>query len=328
MKLGSLKVGGRDGTLVIVSSDLSKRIDASDIVPTLREAIESWSTVEPALRARATELAKGAIAGAVAFDPTEMASPLPRSFQWVDGSAYLSHMRLVRKARGAEVPSDAETNPLVYQGGSDIFLGPTDDIVIRDISWGLDFESEVAVIVDDVACGTSAEEAKSHIKLVMLCNDISLREVMRPELQKGFGFFQSKPASAFSPVCVTLDELGSSWNGGKLCLPLTSTYNGQWFGSPDAGKDLSFDFPALIAHAAMTRDLAAGTIIGSGTVSNNNHHEVGSSCLAERRTIQIIEKGATDTPFMKPGDTVRIEMLDAQGVSIFGAIEQKVVASS
>lgn len=326
MKLGSLKVGGRDGTLVIVSADLSKRVDVSDIVPTLRQAIESWSKYEPLLRKRAAELASDETAGAVPFDAAEMASPLPRSFQWADGSAYLSHMRLVRKARGAELPSDAETNPLIYQGGSDIFLGPTEDIVIRDTSWGLDFEAEIAVITDDVPCGTTPEEAKGHIKLVMLCNDISLREVMRPELQKGFGFFQSKPASAFSPVCVTLDELGSTWDGGKLCLPLISTYNDEWFGSPHAGKDLSFDFPALIAHAAMTRDLAAGTIIGSGTVSNNNHKEVGSSCLAERRTIEIIERGSTDIPFMTPGDTIRIEMLDGQGNSIFGAIDQKVVA--
>lgn len=327
MKLGSLKSGGRDGTLTIVSTDLTHRADAADIVPTLRQAIESWAAVEPLLRRRAELLEAGRWPDAKPFVSGEMASPLPRSFQWADGSAYLSHMRLVRKARGAELPPGAETDPLIYQGGSDIFLAPTDDIPSYDQSWGLDFEAEIAVIVDDVPRGTTAAQAKDHIKLVMLCNDVSLREVMRPELQKGFGFFQSKPASAFSPVCATLDELGVAWDGGKLCLPLVSTYNSEWFGSPDAGADLAFDFPALIAHAARTRDLAAGTIIGSGTVSNDAYKEVGSSCLAEKRMIEIIEKGSTEIGFMKPGDTVRIEMFDAHGASIFGAIEQKVVAA-
>lgn len=326
MKLGSLKSDSRDGRLTIVSRDLSRCADAADIAPSLREALESWAAVEPALRERAAQLESGQWSASAPFDPAKLASPLPRAFQWADGSAYLSHMRLVRKARGAELPADAETNPMLYQGGSDIFLAPTDDIALRDTEWGLDFEAEIAVITNDVPRGTTAAQAGSHIKLVMLCNDISLREVMRTELQKGFGFFQSKPASAFSPVCATPDELGAAWDGGKLCLPLVSTFNGQWFGAPDAGKDLSFDFPALIAHAARTRDLAAGTIIGSGTVSNNDYARVGSSCLAEKRMIDIIEKGSTEIAFMKPGDTIRIEMFDADGASIFGAIDQKVVA--
>ncbi len=325
MKLGSLKTGGRDGTLVVLSADLTKRADASDIVPTLRQALESWAAMEPRLRERARQLEAGEVETSD-FDPAEMTSPLPRAFQWADGSAYLSHMRLVRKARGAELPPDAESDPLLYQGGSDIFLAPTDDIPLADESWGLDFEAEMAVITDDVPRGTTAEAAGSHIKLVMVCNDISLRNVMRPELQKGFGFYQSKPASAFSPACVTPDQLGDAWDGGKVNLPLVSTFNGEWFGAPDAGTDLSFDFPALIAHAARTRDLAAGTIIGSGTVSNDAYLEVGSSCLAEKRMIEIIDKGSTDIAFMKPGDTIRIEMLDGNGASIFGAIDQKVVA--
>lgn len=326
MKLGSLKTGGRDGTLVVLSADLTKRTDASDIVPTLRQALESWAEMEPKLRERARQLEAGEV-DASDFEPAEMASPLPRAFQWADGSAYLSHMRLVRKARGAELPPDAETDPLLYQGGSDIFLAPTDDIPLADEKWGLDFEAEMAVITDDVPRGTTAEAAGSHIKLVMICNDISLRNVMRPELQKGFGFYQSKPASAFSPACVTPDQLGDAWDGGKVNLPLVSTYNGAWFGAPDAGTDLAFDFPALIAHAARTRDLAAGSIIGSGTVSNNAYLEVGSSCLAEKRMIDIIDKGSTEIEFMKPGDTIRIEMFDGNGASIFGAIDQKVVAA-
>lgn len=326
MKLGSIRNGNRDGGLVIVSGDLSRYADAIDIAPSLREAVEKWSDVEPALRKRAALLETGEWQAARPFVAKEMAAPLPRAFQWADGSAYLSHMRLVRRARNAELPQGAETDPLMYQGGSDIFLGPTDDIPLCDPAWGLDFEAEIAVITDDVPRGTTAEQAKDHIKLVMLCNDVSLRNVMQPELQKGFGFFQSKPASAFSPTCVTLDELGPAWDGGKLGLPLVSTYNGERFGTPDAGKDLSFDFPALIAHAAKTRDLAAGTIIGSGTVSNEDYRRVGSSCLAEKRMIEIIDKGSTDIGFMKPNDTIRIEMFDAGGASIFGAIDQRVVA--
>jgi len=326
MKLASLKEGGRDGRLVLVSRDLTKVMPVSDIAPTLRDAVENWSQTAPLLAARSQALDAEGWAAAQGFDPSLFASPLPRAFQWADGSAYLSHMRLVRKARGAELPPDAAVEPLMYQGGSDIFLAPTDPIPLKDVSWGLDFEAEIAVITDDVPMGTPVEDCAAHIKLVMLCNDISLREVMRPELLKGFGFYQSKPASAFSPICCTPDELGDAWLGAKLARPLVSTFNGVEFGHPDAGRDLSFDFAQLIAHAARTRDLAAGTIIGSGTVSNENHAEVGSSCLAERRMIEIIETGAPKTPFMKPGDRIRIEMFDASGLSIFGAIDQRVEA--
>jgi fumarylacetoacetate (FAA) hydrolase len=234
-------------------------------------------------------------------------------------------MRLVRKARGAEMPANSETDPMLYQGGSDGFLGPVDPIPCVDKQWGLDFEGEIAVITDDVPRGCSPEQAASHIKLIMLCNDISLRHVMRPELVKGFGFFQSKPASAFSPVCVTPDELGEAWTGGRINLPLITTYNGKEFGHVDAGKDLSFEFTDLIAHAARTRELSAGTIIGSGTVSNENHGEVGSNCLAEKRMIETIRDGKATTRFMEPGDTIRFEMLNGEGESIFGAIEQTVV---
>jgi fumarylacetoacetate (FAA) hydrolase len=327
MKLASLKVGGRDGTLVLVSRDLSKVSRVTGLARTLQEAIEDWEELAPHLVARYAELEASGWEGASPYNPVDLASPLPRAFQWADGSAYLSHMRLVRKARGAELPPNADQEPLMYQGGSDSFLGPVDAIPLRDPSWGLDFEAEIAVITDDVPAGVTKEEAYGHVKLVLLCNDISLREIMRPELQKGFGFFQSKPASAFSPTCCTPDELGDAWDGGKVNLPLISTYNGSVFGRPNAGVDLSFDFGALIAHAAMTRSLAAGTIIGSGTVSNNNYREVGSSCLAEARMIETIASGSPITRFMQPGDTIRIEMIDAGGRSVFGAIDQQVVAA-
>ncbi|MDX2347332.1 MAG: fumarylacetoacetate hydrolase family protein, partial [Nitrospirota bacterium] len=248
------------------------------------------------------------------------------TFQWADGSAYLSHMRLVRKARGATLPDDAETNPLLYQGGGDTFLGPQEPIPCFDKDWGLDFESEIAIITNDVKVQTKAEDAKENIILLMLCNDVSLRHVMKPELTKGFGFFQSKPASSFSPVCVTPDELGDAWDGCKISLPLVTTYNDKEYGRVDAGKDLYFDFPQLIEHAARTRNLSAGTIIGSGTVSNENHKEVGSSCLAEKRMIETIENGEPTTRFMEPGDTIRIEMFDTDGKSIFGAIDQAVIS--
>ena len=324
MKLGSLKAGGRDGTLVVVSRDLGRYAQATGIVPTLQQALENWSAVEPRLRALAEQLETGAVAG----NPVEgaaFASPLPRAFQWADGSAYLSHMRLVRRARGADLPEDAADNPLLYQGGSDAFLAPDDPIPLGDPAWGLDFEAEIAVVTDDVPAGTTSEAARAHIKLVMLCNDVSLRNVMKPELLKGFGFYQSKPASAFSPVCVTPEELGAAWDGGKLSLPLVSVFNGVQFGRPDAGRDLSFDFPRLIAHAAMTRPLAAGTIIGSGTVSNEDYRTVGSSCLQERRMIELMDEGAARTGFMQVDDTIRIEMFDTDGKSIFGAIDQRVV---
>lgn len=326
MKLASFKTASRDGALAVVTSNLSRMAVYPGPTTTLQAAIENWVNIAPELAAFASRLESGEVEGKT-YDPTLLASPLPRSYQWADGSAYLSHMALVRKARGAEMPPNSETDPLLYQGGSDIFQAPTDDIPCSDTSWGLDFESEIAVIIDDVPCGVSSQDAVGHIKLIMLCNDVSLRHVMRPELVKGFGFFQSKPASSFSPVCVTPDELGAVWDGGKVDLPLITTFNGEEYGRVEAGKDLAFPFPQLIAHAAKTRDLAAGTIIGSGTVSNKNFKEVGSSCLAEKRMIETIEQGEPTTRFMEPGDTVRIEMLDADGGSIFGAIDQKVVGA-
>lgn len=325
MKLASLKSGGRDGTLVVVSHDLTRLALATSVAPTLRDAIENWQQAEPALQALAAQLEAGKV-DTMPYDAAALASPLPRAFQWADGSAYLSHMRLVRKARGVDMPANAETDPMLYQGGSDGFLGPVDPIPCIDTGWGLDFEGEIAVVTDDVPMGCSAEQAKLHIKLIMLCNDVSLRHVMRPELVKGFGFFQSKPASAFSPVCVTPDELGEAWTGGRINLSLVTTYNGEEFGRVDAGADLSFEFPDLIAHAARTRDVSAGSIIGSGTVSNENHQQVGSSCLAERRMIETIRDGAATTRFMQPGDKIRFEMMDHDGNSVFGAIDQSVVA--
>ncbi len=324
MKLASLKSGGRDGTPVVVSRDLSHMCPATSVVASVRDAIENWCEAEPALRALSDQLQAGQL-DPIPYDPMLLASPLPRAFQWADGSAYLSHMRLVRKARGVEMPANSESDPMLYQGGSDAFLGPVDPIPCKNVDWGLDFEGEIAIVTDDVAMGCTPEQATSHIKLIMLCNDVSLRHVMRPELVKGFGFFQSKPASVFSPVCVTPDELGSSWTGRSVNLPLVTTYNGELFGRVHAGKDLSFGFPDLIAHAARTRDLSAGTIIGSGTVSNEDHDRVGSSCLAEKRMIETIRDGEATTRFMEPGDTIRFEMLSDSGESIFGAIDQKVV---
>jgi fumarylacetoacetate (FAA) hydrolase len=325
MKLASLKIGGRDGTPVIVSRDMSRMVLATSVVTSIRDAIEDWERTEPMLRDLNNKLEASEVE-TIPYDPKALASPLPRAFQWADGSAYLSHMRLVRKARGADMPLNSETDPMLYQGGSDGFLGPVDPIPCVDTEWGLDFEGEIAVITDDVPMGCSPDQAKSHIKLIMLCNDISLRHVMRPELVKGFGFFQSKPASAFSPVCVTPDELGVAWTGGRINLPLITMYNGIEFGRVHAGKDLNFEFTDLIAHAARTRDLAAGTIIGSGTVSNEDHDEVGSNCLAEKRMIETIRNGEVTTRFMAPGDTIRFEMFNSEGKSIFGAIDQSVVA--
>ena len=324
MKLATLKSGGRDGTLVVVSKDLTQYAVVGSEAPTLQSALENWQDISPLLRTLSDQIAAGAVE-TQELDPRQLASPLPRAYQWADGSAYLSHMRLVRQARGAEMPKSFETNPLMYQGGSDGFLAPTQDIPCPDVDWGLDFEGEIAVITDDVAMGCQVEEAEKHIKLIMLCNDISLRHVMKPELQKGFGFFQSKPASAFSPICVTPDELDPAWTGRKITLPLKTTYNGEVFGNVPAGVDLNFDFADLIAHASRTRALVAGTIIGSGTVSNTNHEDVGSSCLAEVRMIETIENGAPSTRFMQPGDHIRFEMFDEDGGSIFGAIDQRVV---
>ena len=322
MKLASLK-GGRDGRLMVVSRDLSRAVPATGIAATLQAALDDWDRVRTHLEAIYRALNDGKADGAVAFDEAACASPLPRAYQWADGSAYLVHVELVRKARGAEMPQSFWTDPLMYQGGSDGFLGPRDPILAADDAWGVDLEGEVAVITGDVAAGCSVADAGNAIRLVMLVNDVSLRNLIPNELAKGFGFFQSKPASAFSPVAVTQDELGDHWRDGKLHLPLLVHLNGKQFGAPDAGTDMAFNFPQLIAHAARTRALAAGSIIGSGTISNRDP-AAGSACIAERRMLEQIEHGAAKTSFLKSGDRVRIEMKDEGGRSIFGAIEQDV----
>lgn len=327
MKLASLKRGGRDGTLVVVSRDLRRCVAVPEIATTLQSALDRWPRTESALREIAARLQEGGVANAGPFDPTLASAPLPRAYQWLDGSAYLYHAELVRRARKAEMPASLYSDPLMYQGASDSFIGPTDDILAGDEAWGIDFESEVAVVLDDVPMGVSAAQAAARIKLVLLVNDVSLRNLIPPELAKGFGFLHGKPATAFSPVAVTPDELGGAWDGRTVHLPLRSHVNGSLFGEPNAGRDMNFDFPALIAHAAKTRELEAGTILGSGTVSNRAPG-VGSSCIAERRMIETIETGAPVTPFLKFGDRVRIEMLDDLGRSIFGAIDQRVVRYS
>ncbi len=332
MKLASLK-GGRDGRLVVVSDDLAWYADAAHIAPTLQAALDDWEHAGPALANLATDLAHEAIP-MERFHEREAASPLPRAYQWADGSAYVNHVELVRRARGAEMPESFWTDPLMYQGGSDGFLAPRDPIPLADPAWGCDMEGEVAVIVGDVPQGASREEALAAIRLVCLVNDVSLRNLIPAELAKGFGFFQSKPASALSPVAVSPGALGDAWRDGKLHRPLLVTLNGQAFGCADAGVDMTFDFGTLIAHAAKTRALSAGTVIGSGTVSNRDANGgpgkpvaqggLGYSCIAEVRTVETIHDGQPSTPFLQPGDIVRIEMKDAQGHSIFGAIEQTV----
>lgn len=324
MKLASLKAGGRDGTLVVVSKDLTRAVDTPSVAKTLRDAIENWASVVPALQEVYTALNGGTQQGAFALDMKALAAPLPRSFQWLDGSAYLSHAELVRKARNADIPESMYSEPMIYQGGSDCFLGPFDDIVIPNADWGIDLESEIAIITDDVPMSVSAADAPAHIKLVMLVNDVSLRNLMPAELAKGFGFLTSKPSTAFSPVAVTPDELGAAWDGKKLSAPVESRVNDEWLGNPDAGKDLNFDFAQLIAFATKSRELRAGTIIGSGTVSNRDQ-TVGSSCLQEKRMIEKIETGAMKTPLLQFGDIVKIEAFDADKNSLFGEICQKVV---
>jgi fumarylacetoacetate (FAA) hydrolase len=324
VKLASLKSGGRDGTLVVVSRDLSRAVAVPDIARTLQAALDDWAVCAAELRAVARLLDQGQMRYAVPFDQAAAASPLPRAYQWADGSAYLHHAELVRKARKAEMPQSLYRDPLMYQGGSDSFIGPRDDIIAADEAWGIDLEAEVAVVTDDVPMGVSPAQAAGHIKLVMLVNDVSLRHLIPNELAKGFGFFQAKLATAFSPVAATPDEIGAAWDGRAVHLPLLSHLNGTLLGKPNAGADMNFDFPTLIAHAALTRELEAGSIIGSGTVSNRDP-EAGSSCLAERRMIETIAGGQPTTPFLRFGDRVRIEMLDRAGNSIFGAIEQTVV---
>jgi fumarylacetoacetate (FAA) hydrolase len=333
MKLASLKQG-RDGRLVVVSADLTRATDAFFIVPTLQGALDEWERIAPRLVDLAEQLEHGSVPS-FRFHEHKCASPLPRAYQWADGSAYVNHVELVRKARGAEIPDSFWTDPLIYQGGSDCFLGPRDPIPALDEAHGIDFEAEVAVVTSDVPVGAAPEEAEKAIRLIALVNDVSLRNLIPAELAKGFGFFQSKPSSALSPVAVTPDELGAAWDGRKLHLPLLSTLNGKPFGKPDCGTDMTFDFPKLIAHAARTRPLAAGTIIGSGTVSNKGEDGgpgrpieqggVGYSCIAEQRTVETIHEGKPKTEFLRFGDTVRIEMKDKKGHSIFGAIEQEVV---
>ncbi len=335
MKLATLREGGRDGTLVVVSRDLTRAVRVPQIARTLQQALDRWAEVEPRLRAVASALEATRLEEEFPFDPAACASPLPRAYQWADGSAYVNHVELVRRARGAEMPPSFWTDPLMYQGGSDSFLGPTDDIPLEDESWGLDFEAEIAVVVDDVPMGIRPEAALRHVRLIMLVNDVSLRNLIPAELAKGFGFFQSKPSSAFSPVAVTPDELGEAWREGKVHLPLRSWLNGEPFGEPDAGVDMTFDFGRLVAHAARTRPLGAGSIIGSGTVSNRDADGGpgrpvraggrGYSCIAEQRMVEIILEGEAKTPFMRWGDRVRIEMWDPDGRSIFGAIDQRVV---
>ncbi len=330
MKLATLKDSTRDGRLVVVSRDLTRCSEVGHIARSLQAALDDWEHVAPRLALIAEGIETGA-QPTMRFHEHDAASPLPRAYQWADGSAYVNHVELVRKARGAEMPASFWVDPLMYQGGSDGFLAPRDPIVAADEAYGVDMEGEVAVVVDDVRMGASAETALQAIRLVMLVNDVSLRGLIPQELAKGFGFFQSKPASAFSPVAVTPDELGEAWDGGKLHLPLLVAVNGKPFGKANAGIDMTFDFGELIAHAAKTRSLVAGTIIGSGTVSNKldggpgkriENGGNGYSCIAELRMIETIETGAPKTQFLRFGDQVRIEMQDRTGHSIFGAIEQ------
>ncbi|WP_333703475.1 fumarylacetoacetate hydrolase family protein [Vibrio hepatarius] len=334
MKLATLKNNTRDGLLVVVNKQLTKCVAVPEIAEHLQQALDHWDRVEPQLNEVYIALNEGELVNEMDFDQELCESPLPRAFQWADGSAYVNHVELVRKARGAEMPPSFWTDPLMYQGGSDAFIGPRDDIPVASEEWGIDFEGEVAVITDDVPMGASAEQAASAIKLLMLVNDVSLRGLIPNELAKGFGFFQSKPSSVFSPVAVTPDELGDAWDGGKVNLPLLSHYNNEPFGCPNAGVDMTFEFPELVAHAAKTRPLSAGAIIGSGTVSNKQGTDfgtaiseggVGYSCIAEVRMIETIRDGKPSTRFMKFGDRIKMEMLDANGQSIFGSIDQQVV---
>jgi len=332
MKLASLK-SGRDGRLVVVSHDLRWYLDATSIAPTLQAALDDWERAEPELRVLAEHVETDTV-GRERFHEREAAAPLPRAYQWADGSAYVNHVALVRKARGAEMPESFWTDPLMYQGGSDDFLAPRDPIPLADEAWGCDLEAEVVVVTGDVPRGASPDQARAAIRLVGLVNDVSLRNLIPAELAKGFGFLQSKPASAFSPVFVTPDELGEAWKDGKVALPLLVQLNGAEFGKAEAGEDMTFDFGTLVAHLAKTRNVAAGSIVGSGTVSNRGADGgpgkpvkdggLGYSCIAEVRVVETILNGKAETPFLKHGDTVRIEMLDPHGRSIFGAIEQTV----
>ena len=328
MKLASLKEGGRDGTLIVVSRDLGRAVKATGIAPTLQRALEDWDSVAPRLNA-VSDVLNGSTAETVngepvfALDPLLLASPLPRAYEFVDGSAYLPHVERVRRARGAEVPESFYSDPLMYQAVSAGFLGPRDPVRVPSEDFGIDLEAEVVVVTDDVPMGATPAQAASHIQLIGLVNDVSLRNLIPNELAKGFGFLQSKPRSALSPVFVTPDELGADWRDCRVHLPLLTHINGAWFGAPEAGVDMHFNFAQLIAHAAKTRPLSAGTIVGSGTVANQDT-TLGASCFAEKRTVEALEHGKPITPFMRYGDTVRIEMLTRDGVSVFGAIEQRI----
>jgi len=323
MKLASLKAGGRDGTLVVVDRALQHYVAVPEIAPTLQAALDDWSNCAPRLNAVSEALNSGDAAGAARLDFTALAAPLPRAYEFVDGSAYLPHVERVRRARNAEVPESFYSDPLMYQATAAGFLGPRDPVQVVSEDYGIDFESEVIVVTDDVPMAVTPEAAAGHIQLLGLINDVSLRNLIPAELAKGFGFLQSKPRSALSPVLVTPDELGADWRDSVLHRPLLSTLNGEPFGHPDAGADMQFNFAQLVAHAARTRPLAAGTLVGSGTVANQDEG-VGASCLAEKRMLEIIAHGKPSTPFMRFGDVIRIEMLDADGASIFGAIEQEI----
>ena len=323
MKLGSLKEGGRDGTLIVVSRDLQRAVRATGIAPTLQRALEDWSNLAPRLSALSDALNDGSADGVFDVDMAQLAAPLPRAYEFVDGSAYLPHVERVRRARGAEVPESFYVDPLMYQATSAGFHGPRDPVKVVSEDYGIDLEAEVVVITDDVPMAVTPEQAAAHIQLIGLVNDVSLRNLIPPELAKGFGFLQSKPRSALSPVFVTPDELGEAWRGSKVHLPLLTHINGEWFGAPEAGVDMQFDFSQLLAHAARTRPLSAGTLVGSGTIANQDTAK-GASCFAEKRTVEALETGKPQTPFMSFGDSVRIEMFDAAGASIFGAIEQRI----
>lgn len=322
MKLASLK-SGRDGQLVVVSRDLSRAVSAAAIAPTLQAAMDDWAGCEPKLTALFDKLQAGRVEGEFAFDTTRVAAPLPRCYHWADGSAYVTHVELVRKARGAELPESFWTEPLMYMGASDAFIGANEDVLAESEDWGIDFEAEVVVFTDDVPAGIKAQAARQHIKLVALVNDVSLRNLIPAELAKQFGFYQSKPQTSFTPVAVTPDELGDAWDGAKLHLPLITTLNGKKIGSPNAGVDMTFDFGQLIQHAAKSRALMAGTVVGSGTVANQGSPD-GSCCLAEVRCLETIANGKPGTPFMSFGDRIEIEMKDSAGHSIFGKIDQRI----
>ncbi len=323
MKLGSLKDGGRDGTLIVVSRDLTRAVRADGIAPTLQRALEDWSNLAPRLNALSEALNAGSAEGAFDLDMAELAAPLPRAYEFVDGSAYLPHVERVRRARGAEVPESFYVDPLMYQAVSAGFHGPRDPVRVPSEDYGIDLEAEVVIVTDDVPMAVTAEAAAGHIQLIGLVNDVSLRNLIPNELAKGFGFLQSKPRSTLSPVFVTPDELGEAWRDNKVHLPLVTHINGEWFGAPEAGVDMQFDFAQLVAHAARTRPLSAGTIVGSGTVANEDT-SLGASCFAEKRTVETLAHGKPLTPFMRYGDVVRIEMRARDGADLFGAIEQRI----